>query len=238
MKPWQHSHEEHTHHVRQTRGNAFLQGHHELSEQPGYYGDHTEVNCEVQKEGRAFCLRVGRQYGLGRHHRACLKAVPEHLPSLCSSYSAQPAVQAASLSLHCCNLLHWVGPCNPATHLTGLTILPLNLATSSCFADARGALLCFEALAELQVFLGDATAARATINTALRTRKPSGRFLRVAGLIEKRLGDLDAAAGLLKRSVAVDPRDYKSWLAVSFMGCCETFLPGTTALVACLMQLS
>jgi hypothetical protein len=68
------------------------------------------------------------------------------------------------------------------------------------------------------VFLGDATAARATINTALRTRKPSGRFLRVAGLIEKRLGGLDAAAGLLKRSVAVDPRDYKSWLAVGGMG--------------------
>lgn len=81
MKPWQHSHEEHTHHVSQTRGNAFLQGHHELSEQPGYYGDHTEVNCEVQIEGRAFFS--GRQ---AVHHRACLKAVPERLPSLCSPY--------------------------------------------------------------------------------------------------------------------------------------------------------
>lgn len=83
-----------------------------------------------------------------------------------------------------------------------------------CPADARGALLCYEALAELQVFLGDARGARGTIATALRSRRPNGRFLRVAGLIEKRLGDLDAAAGLLKRSVAVDPRDYKSWLAV------------------------
>ena len=84
-----------------------------------------------------------------------------------------------------------------------------------CAADTRGALLCYEALAELQVFLGDAAAARATIATVLRTRRPNGRFLRVAGLIEKRLGDLDAAASLLQRSVAVDPRDYKSWLAVS-----------------------
>lgn len=83
-----------------------------------------------------------------------------------------------------------------------------------CAPDARGALLCYEALAELQVFLGDARGARGTIATALRSRRPNGRFLRVAGLIEKRLGDLDAAAGLLKRSVAVDPRDYKSWLAV------------------------
>ena len=85
-----------------------------------------------------------------------------------------------------------------------------------CLTDARGALLCYEALAELQVFLGDASGARATIATALRTTQPrDGRFLRVAGLIEKRLGDLDAAAALLRRAVAVDPRDYKSWMAVS-----------------------
>jgi hypothetical protein len=81
-------------------------------------------------------------------------------------------------------------------------------------ADARGALLCYEALAELQVFLGDALGARGSIATALRSCRPNARFLRVAGLIEKRLGDLDAAAGLLRRSVAVDPRDSKSWLAV------------------------
>lgn len=62
--------------------------------------------------------------------------------------------------------------------------------------------------------MGDALGARATITSALRTRRPNARFLRVAGLIEKRLGDLDAAAALLKRSVAVDPRDWKSWLAV------------------------
>lgn len=86
---------------------------------------------------------------------------------------------------------------------------------NACLADTCGALLCFEGLAELQVFLGDAQGARSTIATALRTRQPNGRFLRVAGLIEKRLGDLDDAAGLLKRSVSVDPRAYKSWLAVS-----------------------
>jgi hypothetical protein len=85
-------------------------------------------------------------------------------------------------------------------------------------ADACGALLCFEGLAELQVFLGDAQGARSTIAAALHSRQPNGRFLRVAGLIEKRLGDLDAAAGMLKRSVSVDPRAYKSWLAVSVCG--------------------
>jgi hypothetical protein len=88
-------------------------------------------------------------------------------------------------------------------------------------ADARGALLCYEALAELQVFMGERGAARATIAAALRSRQPNARFLRVAGLIEKRIGDLDAAAGLLKRSVAVDPRDYKSWLAVRMQRCCS-----------------
>jgi len=60
------------------------------------------------------------------------------------------------------------------------------------------------------VFLGDASSARHTITAAMDSRTASGRFLRVAGLIEKRLGDLEAAAGLLRRAVAVDPRDYKS----------------------------
>jgi Flp pilus assembly protein TadD len=98
-------------------------------------------------------------------------------------------------------------------------------------ADARGALLCYEALAELQVFLGERGAARATIAAAMRSRQPNARFLRVAGLIEKRLGDLDAAAALMKRSVAVDPRDYKSWLAVRTWLCC--FLPIRMNVMCC-----
>eukprot|EP00775_Hariotina_reticulata_P007017 gene7017-7231_t len=69
------------------------------------------------------------------------------------------------------------------------------------------------ALAELHAFMGNASAARAVIAAGLSLRRPTGRFLRTAGLVEKRLGDAAAAAKLLARATAVTPRDYKSWLA-------------------------
>lgn len=83
----------------------------------------------------------------------------------------------------------------------------------------KAALLNYEALAELQVFMGDASGARATLAAGLNSRRPTARFLRMAGLVEKRLGNVDSAAKLLARAVARAPRDYRSWLAVSRLDC-------------------
>lgn len=93
--------------------------------------------------------------------------------------------------------------------------------------DRSGALRCGSALAELQVFLGNAHAARATMTTMASSRNvrpksgrkegssgssADGRFLRTWAMLEKRLGDLAEASKLFREATLVSPSNERTWL--------------------------
>jgi pre-mRNA-processing factor 6 len=62
------------------------------------------------------------------------------------------------------------------------------------------------------VFQGDPHAAREVLKSVAKRHRPDGRLLREWAGIEKRLGDLSAAAALYKRASDADPRDERTWL--------------------------
>ncbi|GFR47692.1 hypothetical protein Agub_g9441, partial [Astrephomene gubernaculifera] len=77
----------------------------------------------------------------------------------------------------------------------------------------RGALLCYEGLAELLAFLGRSDAARAVWQEGAAAVHPTtSRFLRQAALFEKRERNWGAARALFADAVRRDPQDYRSWL--------------------------
>jgi tetratricopeptide (TPR) repeat protein len=90
---------------------------------------------------------------------------------------------------------------------------PSSLPGSGGRPSSPGVLLNFEGLAELLAFQGNPVAAREAFESGLRScSKPSPRFLRQFALLEKRLGNFDAASELYRRAAQREPQDPKTWL--------------------------
>ncbi len=80
-------------------------------------------------------------------------------------------------------------------------------------AEPKGSLLCHTALAELEAFLGNPSAAREVFAAAVERFPPGdARLLRHWALFEKRQGDLPASAHLFRQSAVANPRDERTWL--------------------------
>jgi len=83
---------------------------------------------------------------------------------------------------------------------------------SRSVSDAKGAQRCAIALAEAKVSKGEKEEARKVLLSVEKLHRPAGRYLRCWAAIEKRLGDLQAAAALFRRAAEADSRDERTWL--------------------------
>eukprot|EP00887_Chlorella_sp_A99_P008038 scaffold12.g8038.t1 len=78
--------------------------------------------------------------------------------------------------------------------------------------DDKSALLCHAALAELRSFFGDEGGARAAFRAGAAACRPNARYYRSWAALEKRAGQLQAAADLFRKAVMASPTDDRSWL--------------------------
>lgn len=79
--------------------------------------------------------------------------------------------------------------------------------------DNKGALLNYEALAELEAFSRHPSEAVAVFEKGLRRHRATGRYLRQFALLLKKLGRDEEAALYFRRAAKRNPADYKTWLA-------------------------
>ncbi|GMH36193.1 hypothetical protein BSKO_04061 [Bryopsis sp. KO-2023] len=79
-------------------------------------------------------------------------------------------------------------------------------------SDGNGALLCYESLAEVYLFMGQINSAKQCFLEGAERHKKTGRFLRAWALMEKKLSNPELASKLFHASSKEDPQEARTWL--------------------------